>query len=216
MTGPFEALGLTASQELSDDEVRAAWRRVAAATHPDRPDGGDLAAFAAAAAAYTTLRTQAGRDDALAGAEPERRVGPAGMTARVRAGRPRILVIRLLTVTAVSALALTAVGWQPAALGVMTGALTWLAASTTSDLAPSAGRRPDRRRCALVASGRAAMAARSAAEAVVLSSRRRAAVYRSDDDRREDHGEDETSQQRVPIVQPDGITGDEPAQERSG
>ena len=48
------------SAELTDDDVRAAWRRVAAATHPDRADGGDPAAFAAAAAAYTLLRTAAG------------------------------------------------------------------------------------------------------------------------------------------------------------
>ena len=53
---PFTVLGLPASAGLTDDEVRAAWRRVAAATHPDRDDGGDAARFAAAAAAYTTLR----------------------------------------------------------------------------------------------------------------------------------------------------------------
>ena len=68
MTGPspFAVLGLPASGELTDDDVRAAWRRVAAATHPDRADGGDPAAFAAAAAAYTALRTRAGRAEALA------------------------------------------------------------------------------------------------------------------------------------------------------
>ena len=31
----------TAAPELTDDEVRAAWRRAASATHPDRDDGGD-------------------------------------------------------------------------------------------------------------------------------------------------------------------------------
>jgi len=65
-TDPFAALGLPARPGLGDDEVRAAWRRIAAATHPDRADGGDPDRFAAAAAAYTTLRTQFGRSEALA------------------------------------------------------------------------------------------------------------------------------------------------------
>ncbi len=52
--------------DLTDDEVRAAWRRIAAATHPDLPDGGDPPRFAAAAAAYATLRTAFGRGEARA------------------------------------------------------------------------------------------------------------------------------------------------------
>jgi curved DNA-binding protein CbpA len=63
---PFAVLGLPAGPGLTDDEVRAAWRRVAAATHPDRADGGDAARFAAAAAAYTAIRTGFGRAEALA------------------------------------------------------------------------------------------------------------------------------------------------------
>lgn len=63
---PFRALGLPADPELTDDDVRATWRRIAAATHPDRGDGGDPAAFAAAAAAYSDLRTPFGRGEALA------------------------------------------------------------------------------------------------------------------------------------------------------
>ena len=35
--GPFELLGLPASAGVTDEDVRAAWRRIAAATHPDRP-----------------------------------------------------------------------------------------------------------------------------------------------------------------------------------
>ena len=46
--------------------MRAAWRRIAAATHPDREDGGDPAGFGAAAAAYVVLRTGFGRGEALA------------------------------------------------------------------------------------------------------------------------------------------------------
>jgi len=64
--GPFAALGLPARPDLTDDDIRAAWRRIAAATHPDRADGGDPARFAAAAAAYTDLRTRYGRGEAYA------------------------------------------------------------------------------------------------------------------------------------------------------
>jgi len=63
---PFAALGLPARAGLTDDDVRAAWRRVAAATHPDREDGGDPVRFGAAAAGYATLRTSFGRGEALA------------------------------------------------------------------------------------------------------------------------------------------------------
>ena len=49
---PFAALGLPPDPGLTDDQVRAAWRSVAARTHPDRDDGGDAAAYSAAAAAY--------------------------------------------------------------------------------------------------------------------------------------------------------------------
>jgi hypothetical protein len=81
---PFTVLGLPARPGLSDDEVRAAWRRIAAATHPDRTDGGDAARFAAAAAAYTALRTNFGRAEALADlprpAGPGR-AGPGGWRA---------------------------------------------------------------------------------------------------------------------------------------
>jgi hypothetical protein len=77
---PFTVLGLNATPGLTDDDIRAAWRRVAAATHPDRADGGDPARFAEAAAAYTTLRTPSGRGEALADATtgPARRRGRAG------------------------------------------------------------------------------------------------------------------------------------------
>ena len=79
---PFAVLGLPALAELTDDDVRAAWRRIAAATHPDREDGGDPARFGAAAAAYALLRTSFGRGEALAdlsaGAHPRRSRRPRG------------------------------------------------------------------------------------------------------------------------------------------
>ena len=63
---PFRALGLPERPDLTDEQVRAAWRNIAAATHPDRPDGGDLARYTAASAAYAELRTPWGRSEAYA------------------------------------------------------------------------------------------------------------------------------------------------------
>jgi len=63
---PFAALSLAPDPGLSDDAVRTAWRRIAAATHPDRADGGDPGAYRAASAAYTVLRTTWGRAEAYA------------------------------------------------------------------------------------------------------------------------------------------------------
>jgi curved DNA-binding protein CbpA len=63
---PFVVLGLNPSPDLTDQDVHAAWRRAASGTHPDREDGGDPARFAAAAAAYTALRTRFARGEALA------------------------------------------------------------------------------------------------------------------------------------------------------
>ena len=79
---PFRVLGLPARPDLSDDEVRAAWRRIAAATHPDRPDGGDGERFAAAAGAYAVLRTAYGRGEAYA----DSRGTPAGTVTGGAAG----------------------------------------------------------------------------------------------------------------------------------
>ena len=138
--GPFAALGLPARPDLTDDEVRAAWRRAAAAAHPDRDDGGDPAAFAAAAAAYTTLRTLTGRREAYAdlggGQEGGRAGSRRGLTRRWR-GRPVVLALRMLVATGISLGAVLAVGWQPASYAVLTGALTWLARTARRELAPA-------------------------------------------------------------------------------
>jgi len=133
---PFEVLGLPAHSELSDDEVRAAWRRIAAGTHPDRDDGGDPAAFAAAAAAYTVLRTSSGRGEALAdlrelaGSSVAAR-GPSA--ARLVRGRIPRLAARLLAAAAVVTLAVAAVGWQPASVAILAGAMTWLLLTSRRD-----------------------------------------------------------------------------------
>ena len=149
---PFTVLGLPARPEIGDDEVRAAWRRIAAATHPDRADGGDPARFAAAASAYTTLRTRSGRGEALADlASPLRRAGVphpgvrgwrrplpglARLPARIRHGRPARLALRLAVVAAASVAAVAVVGWTPASAAVITGVLTWLLLTARHDLAP--------------------------------------------------------------------------------
>ena len=137
MTDPFAVLGLPASVNLTDDDVRAAWRRLAAATHPDRDDGGDPAAFAAAAAAYTMLRTHAGRTEALAD-DRERSEGrrPRVPVPRLSAdGKLARLALRALALAAVSWVAVAAVGWQPASAAVTTGALTWLLLTARNDVA---------------------------------------------------------------------------------
>jgi hypothetical protein len=63
---PFETLGLPERPDLDDETVRAAWRAIAAATHPDRADGGDLPRYTAATAAFTELRTPWARSEAYA------------------------------------------------------------------------------------------------------------------------------------------------------
>ncbi len=163
---PFTVLGLPASRGLTDDEVRAAWRRIAAATHPDRADGGDAARFAAAAAAYTIVRTGYGRAEALAdlarppgprrlrqagrtaagrrwrpAAAGERRRPAAGLMAgrwwsRLRRGRPVRLALRIAAAAAVSAGVAVVAGARPATPALITGALTWLVLTARHDLAP--------------------------------------------------------------------------------
>jgi hypothetical protein len=63
---PFAVLGLPERPDLDDETVRAAWRAIAAATHPDRADGGDLARYTQATAAFAELNTPWGRSEAYA------------------------------------------------------------------------------------------------------------------------------------------------------
>jgi hypothetical protein len=122
---PFRALGLDADPGLTDDDVRAAWHRVAAATHPDRADGGDPAAFSAAAAAYSDLRTPFGRGEALAG-QPRPSASGRRWTARLRGGRPVRLAALVAGGAGVSVLAVLIDGWQPASVALIVGAATWV------------------------------------------------------------------------------------------
>jgi hypothetical protein len=163
-TNPFEALGLPARPDLDDEQVRAAWRAIAAATHPDRADGGDLARYTAASAAYAELRTAWGRSEAWAdlaeraalSGEPVTAplpVIPGGvlpapvppwqplidlgrLPARIRRGRP----LRLLARAAVAALlglgVLALIPGTPAALADVGGLILWFALTGRRDLAP--------------------------------------------------------------------------------
>ena len=158
---PFTALGLPARPDLTDEQVRAAWRVIATATHPDRPDGGDPARYAAASAAYATLRTPWGRSEAyadLAAAQPltGRIVAPAAapaarrrrgwwraaalIPARIWHGRPARLALRIVAAAVLAAVALHTGAGTPAIAGLVTGIGVWLALTVRADLAPPPGR----------------------------------------------------------------------------
>lgn len=138
---PFRTLGLEPRADLSDEEVHAAWRRIASATHPDREDGGDPERFAEAAAAYTALRTRFGRGEVLAdlagGPGAARLSGWRRVTARLSGSRVRRrLVLRVLLAVAAGVAAVAAAGPHPAAPALVTGVATWLVLTARHDLAP--------------------------------------------------------------------------------
>jgi hypothetical protein len=63
---PFAVLGLPEWPDLDDETVHAAWQQIAAETHPDRPDGGNLPRYTQATAAYNELHCPWGRSEAFA------------------------------------------------------------------------------------------------------------------------------------------------------
>ena len=126
---PFLMLGLDAAADLTDEDVRAAWRQIATASHPDRDDGGDPERFALAAAAYTELRTGHGRGKALAVlAAAERR------PSRVLRWRLVRLASRFAVAAGTAAIALVVAGHGPAGPALAIGAATWLVVTRRSDL----------------------------------------------------------------------------------
>lgn len=152
MTGisgdPFAALGLAPGADLTDDDVRVAWRRIAAATHPDRADGGDPERFAIAAAAYSDLRTAYGRGEARASVAEARMARPAALSrvipniadlvahlaAAVRQGRPVRLAMRVTAAASAATFGAIASGPGPAGPALATGAATWLLLTARHDL----------------------------------------------------------------------------------
>jgi hypothetical protein len=165
---PFAVLGLPATPLLTDEDIRAAWRAIATATHPDREDGGNPAAYRAASAAFTTLRSPWGRTEAyadlahglpepaaspppvpvtLTGREPAAPFLPlpgiTGITVlpgRVRHGRPARLTIRILAAAVTGAAAWLSGAGVPAIAGVLAAVVTWLLLTARGDLAPPPGR----------------------------------------------------------------------------
>jgi len=156
---PFAALGLPVTAGIADAEVRAAWRDIAAATHPDRGDGGDPAAYAAAASAYAQLRTAWGRTEALAdlAAQPPAAIPPPGpdagrgtagaawqavarLPARVRHGRLGRFAIRSLAAMSGALLAVAVIPGTPSEPAIVTGCALWWALTVRGDLAPPPGR----------------------------------------------------------------------------
>jgi hypothetical protein len=156
---PFAALGLPARPDLSDEQVRTAWRAVAATTHPDRPGGGNPAAYAAASAAYATLRTPWGRSEACADLTASRppssarkaRAGPGRpgtrtaralflTPARIRHGRPVRLALRILAAVILAVIAAQSGAGGPAAAGVAAGLAVWAVLTGRGDLAALPGR----------------------------------------------------------------------------
>jgi curved DNA-binding protein CbpA len=162
----FEALGLPERPDLTDEQVRAAWRAIAAATHPDRRDGGDVTRYTAAASAYAQLRTGWGRSEAFADlaaaaddtsplpafiqGAADAAESPAGapvrpgpllavvrhLPARIRHGRPLRLLLRALAAALLALAVLHLISGQPAAPALVTGLIIWFARTGRSDLAP--------------------------------------------------------------------------------
>jgi hypothetical protein len=162
---PFEILGLPERPDLDDETVRAAWRAIAAATHPDRADGGDLPRYTAATAAYAELRTGWGRSEAYADlrdaasdtsplpvitdGEPVPGPGPLPppptsgdvwqLPARIWHGRRLHLTARALAAALLSLAVLNLIPGQPAEPAVITGLITWFLLTSRGDLAPPPG-----------------------------------------------------------------------------
>jgi hypothetical protein len=159
---PFTALGVPPGLHLSDEQVRAAWRAIATATHPDRADGGDPGRYAAASAAYQVLRTAWGRSEAyadLTATRPPRarpRVPPppapvprpavsswravALVPSRVRHGRPARLALRILAAAVLALITARSGATTPAIAGVLAGIAIWLVLTGRGDLSTPPGR----------------------------------------------------------------------------
>jgi len=162
---PFAVLGLPERPDLDDETVRAAWRAIAAATHPDRADGGDLARYTAATAAYADLRTPWARSEAYADlrdaagdTSPLPVIADSGLVpvpgppppppvfadarqlpARIWHGRRLHLAARALAAALLSVAVLNLIPGQPAEPAVITGLVIWFVLTSRGDLAPPPG-----------------------------------------------------------------------------
>ena len=156
---PFDALGLPARPDLTDAQVDAAWRTVAAATHPDRQDGGDLARYTQASAAFAQLRTPWSRSEAYAdvmdgqpGTDtipmPPVPPGPEAarppltyfplllLPERIWHGHPLRLALRAIIAACLSLTVLILIPGTPGAPADVFGLTLWFVLTARSDLAP--------------------------------------------------------------------------------
>jgi hypothetical protein len=162
---PFDALGVPARPDLTDERIRTAWRQVAGTTHPDRPDGGDPARYAQASAAYAELRTPWGRTEAYAdllqtrgpatGDEDSDEDGPLPyqdiarppgylpleqLPARIWHGHPLRLALRGAAAALLSLVVIALIPGRAAEPAMVTGLIIWFLFTARGDLAPPAGK----------------------------------------------------------------------------
>jgi hypothetical protein len=161
MPNPFDALGLPARPDLTDGQVDAAWRAIAAATHPDRADGGDLARYTQASAAFAQLRSPWARSEAYADVmegQPDTTPLPSVppgfeedrppltyrplllLPERIWHGHPLRMALRASIAAVLSMVVLALIPGTAAAPADVLGLGLWFVLTARSDLAPPPGR----------------------------------------------------------------------------
>src|SRR6185369_5735569 len=137
-TNPFEILGLPVRRDLTDAQVDAAWRKIAVATHADRPDGGDLARYTQASAAFAELRVPWSRSEAYADVvEQTRNQGYDGLDDDGQPyTEPLHLALRAIIAAMLSLIVLQLIPGSPAAPADILGLIIWFVLTGRKDLAP--------------------------------------------------------------------------------
>ena len=131
---PFRALGLPERPDLTDEQVRAAWRNIAAATHPDRPDA-DLADQSGDGPATAPIPVISG--DELPPEPPWQLLRAlTQVPTRIRSGRPLRLAIRGVIAAVLALIVLQLIPGAPAAPADVFGLILWFVLTGRKDLAP--------------------------------------------------------------------------------
>ena len=152
-SNPFDALGLPTRPDLTDEQVRDAWRKIAA--------GGDLARYTQASAAYAQIRDPWARSEAYADmmegqpdTTPLPPVPPSFETdrpppgyrpllllpERIWHGHPLRLALRAIIAAVLSLVVLALIPGSAAAPADVFGVGLWFVLTARSDLAPPPGR----------------------------------------------------------------------------